>query len=505
MPDENESTAVADRVQPVTEVERRYAERLNRYTTAMRNEKPDRVPIRPFVAEFTGKHTGYNCQQLTHDYELAFEAARKCALDYEWDAVVANMVYVWTGLTQAIGLRYYGIPGIDVPADTGFQYREPPEGEAFMRSDEYDELIKDPTAFLYNVWLPRVSTAVSPMGEETSYANNLSFVKGAMAMLKYFGGFGVQNGRLRSECGTVSAIAGILKAPMDIIADKLRGYIGLLDDLREQPEKVLAACEALAPHLAKIACTTADPDGNVPVGFWMHRGCVPFVSPDQFTNVYWPTLKPVIQEIWAHGHQTLFYAEGDWNHHLESFAELPDRSIVYHVDQADIFEVHRALGDKFCLSGGISNVLLAFCPAEEVRQRCKEVIEGVARDGGYIMDASAIIQNDAKVENVRAMTEATLEYGVYSQGSTTPIEIQPIEIQPIEIQGAPKPLPEDARPGHFIPPTGNGDVPPGACVPWSEQRQRLPDISGDQAICQRVWEDIDALGNMYIWQCLLSF
>ena len=33
-----------------------YAERLKRYTIAMRNEKPDRIPIRPFVAEFTAKY-----------------------------------------------------------------------------------------------------------------------------------------------------------------------------------------------------------------------------------------------------------------------------------------------------------------------------------------------------------------------------------------------------------------------------------------------------------------
>ena len=30
-----------------------YQERLKRYTKAMKNEKPDRIPIRPFVAEFT--------------------------------------------------------------------------------------------------------------------------------------------------------------------------------------------------------------------------------------------------------------------------------------------------------------------------------------------------------------------------------------------------------------------------------------------------------------------
>ena len=125
-----------------------YRQRLNRYLTAMRNEKPDMVPVRPFVAEFTAKYAGFTCQEVTHDYNKAFIAIRKCAADFDWDATVSNMIYVWTGLTQAIGLTYYGIPGINVPPDTGFQYREPSEDQAFMKSDEYDALIDDPTAFL---------------------------------------------------------------------------------------------------------------------------------------------------------------------------------------------------------------------------------------------------------------------------------------------------------------------------------------------------------------------
>ena len=297
-------------------MEARYQARLNRYVTAMRNGKPDMVPIRPFVAEFTGVYAGYTCQELAHDYRKAFAAARKCAADFDWDAVVSNMVYVWTGLTQAIGLRYYGIPGIDVPPDMGFQYREPPQDNAFMKPDEYDQLIDDPTAFLLDVWLPRVSTEVRKLGEPVTRAHNLSFIKGGMAMMEYFGAFGPQNARLRAESGTVSAISGILKAPMDIIADKLRGYLGLVDDLHERRDKVVAACEALLPHLLHVARSTADPDRLVPVGYWMHRGGVPFVSPEIFKNVYWATVKPIIEELWADGIQTLFYAEGKWDRHL---------------------------------------------------------------------------------------------------------------------------------------------------------------------------------------------
>ncbi len=390
-----------------------YQERLKRYTTALRNGKPDRIPIRPFVAEFTAKYAGYTCQQVTHDYRLAFAAARKCALDFDWDAVVGNMVYVWTGLTQAIGLRYYGVPGLDVSADTAFQYREPAEEKAFMKVNEYDALAEDPTGFLFNVWLPRVSTDVAPIGSPSTYRNNLSFLKGGMAMMNYFSAFGPQNELLRKECGTVSAIAGILKAPLDIIADKLRGYLGLAEDLMRQPGKVLKACEALMPHLLHVARSSADPLKQVPIGFWMHRGCVPFISKKHFENIFWPTLRPIIEELWKSGHQVLFYAEGKWGHHLEAFAQLPERSIVYHIDQDDIARVHRVLKEKFCLSGGIPNSLLSFGTPQQVRDRCKLVIDTVGREGGYIMDASAIIQNDAKIENIQAMTDFTRDYGVY--------------------------------------------------------------------------------------------
>ena len=44
--------------------EQLYQQRLARYVTAMRNERPDCVPIRPFVAELTAKYAGYACQEV---------------------------------------------------------------------------------------------------------------------------------------------------------------------------------------------------------------------------------------------------------------------------------------------------------------------------------------------------------------------------------------------------------------------------------------------------------
>ena len=470
-------------------MEQRYLERLNRYVTAMRNEKPDCIPIRPFAAEFVATYAGYTCQQVTHDFPQCFDATCRTLADFDWDAAPGSMVYVWTGLTQALGLKYYGIPGIDFSPDTAFQYIEPPEGHAFMREDEYDLLIANPTDFLYNVWLPRVSTEIPEPGAPATYRQNLALVKGAMAMMNYFNAFPAQGARMRAESGTVSAISGIFKAPFDILADKLRGYVGLVSDMLTQPDKVLAACEALMPHLYHVAQSGADPGGHVPIGFWMHRGCVPFFSPDQFESHYWPTLKPIIEALWARGHQTLFYGEGNWDYHLERFRELPDKSIVFHVDRTDMKKAHAVLGDKFCLSGGIPNALLSYGTPDDVRAVCKEVIDTAGRDGGFIMDASAIIQNDARPDNIRAMTDFTREYGQYG---TAPVAAVPPRVN----DGALK----SGWPAEFP-----ADTLPGGCIPWEEKRREIPEIPGDEALAKRIFQEIDGLGYLFIWHCLLSF
>jgi len=137
------------------------------------------------------------------------------------------------------------------------------------------------------------------------------------------------------------------------------------------------------------------------------------MSYQAYEKFYWPSLKQIILDLNDMGWQVLFYAEGDWDKNLKYTAELPPKSIIYHVDRGNIFDVHKAVGKKFCLSGGIPNDLLTYGTTDEVRALCKKIIDGVAKDGGYIMDAGAIVQQDAKIENMKAMVDFTREYGVY--------------------------------------------------------------------------------------------
>jgi hypothetical protein len=220
----------------------------------------------------------------------------------------------------------------------------------------------------------------------------------------------------------------------------------------------------------------------------MHRGCTPFISKENFKSIYWPTLKPILDALWAQGNQVLFYAEGKWDAHLETFAELPESSIIYHIDRGDPVLTHRVLGKKFCLSGGVPNTLLAFGSPEDVKAHCRKLIETIGADGGYILDAGAIMQNDVTLENLRAMTDAGLEYGVYRSPSS-----------PSGNHAAPAPtagLPEWVT---------EPKVRPGVCWPWEEKLEELPPARGDADLPRGIWNEIEGLAYLYIWHLVLSF
>ena len=46
---------------------------------------------------------------------------------------------------------------------------------------------------------------------------------------------------------------------------------------------------------------------------------------------------------------------------------------------------------------------------------------------------------------------------------------------------------------------------PGVCIPWEEKLKELPEIKGAKDPVKRIHENIDVLGYIYIWHCLLSF
>jgi len=79
----------------------------------------------------------------------------------------------------------------------------------------------------------------------------------------------------------------------------------------------------------------------------------------------------------------------------------------------DIYEVKRKVGDKICIIGNISNDLLMRGTPEEIDELTKSRIKYLAPGGGYCVGSGNSVPDWAKIENYKAMIEATFRYGYY--------------------------------------------------------------------------------------------
>ncbi len=464
--------------------QRLYNERMKRYVTAMHRGVPDRVPLRFFFQEVAARHCGYTNQQVGVDYNLAFEATRRMAVDVNADAVMLNAIWSNYGVGKAFGHRYLKVPGVDVGIDSVLQYAEP-EGEhdAYMRADEYDEVADDPTAFLLTKWLPRASAKLS--SDAVTLSHNAALLSGGMAYANYMNAFGPASAALM-QSGVVSANAGMVKAPFDILADKFRGYVNLLYDCVERPRDVLRVCEALTPHLIANALAGADPSRNVPVTLWAHRGCLPYINREIFDNIMWPTLKPVLEAIIAAGHQVLFYGEGDWSAHYDDLLTLPENGIIFHIDRDDL-RAARRLQQKFALSGGVRYDALCRGERADIERHVQTLLDTLARDGAYICDASALMLHDVNPANVKIVADYVLEHGAYSTGHS----------------GAHFGDGADKLPVVYGRPTFDGERPPYTVTPWECESAHYAQLCGDVDMVRNAWQSVDGLAYDFAWTTLL--
>jgi uroporphyrinogen-III decarboxylase len=389
-----------------SQMEKAYQERLNRYVTALNVGKPDKVPIRLQISEFSAKYAGFTLQEIYYDAEKNIAAATKLIQDFDMDTCPGAPNLWWAPLHDAVGAKYLKFAGRDLEENRQFQYVE----EEYMKPEDYDAFIADPTKWIMDCLLPRIHEEFAEPG---SFRANMALVKGAAAMVMDTGAKAQAAQMWREQYGYPTSIAGMHKAPFDTLGDVLRALRGIMIDLRKRPDKVLAALDVLVDHNIFYGMATNGGNTTLPNFLPLHRGAYPFLNEKQWDTFYWPTLKKVIEGLWEKGIRTMFYAEGNWTPYLEKIAELPDKSIVFHVDQTDIDKAHKILGGRFCISGNVPNTLLSYGKPEEVSDYCKRLIDNYAADGGFIMDAAGVIQYDAKVENIRALVETTREYGVY--------------------------------------------------------------------------------------------
>lgn len=408
-----------------------FRRREKRVNDAIALRVPDRVPILVLFSFFPPRYSGMTVQDVMYDPEKMWKAQWKTLMEFEPDMDQNPYGLRFLGpMLEALDSRQLRWPGHGVDPDLTYQFVE---GE-YMRADEYDAFLLDPSDFMMRRYWPRICGALKgfeklpPLHGIISYYMGMSFglasfnspeVLEALEALKAAGQESMRIGaysRLYAEKakeeGFPMQFGAVTQAPFDTLGDFFRGTKGLMLDMYRRPEVLIKACERLLPFMFEMAVNAAKASGNPRIFIPIHKGLDGFMSLAQFKKFYWPTLKDLFVALINEGLNPCPLWEGDCTSRLETIKDIPPGKAIYAFEATDIIRAKEVLGETVCIRGNVPLSMLATGAAEDVKACCKRLIDTVGKDGGYIMDASAGL-DDAKPENVKAMFEFTREYGVY--------------------------------------------------------------------------------------------
>jgi uroporphyrinogen-III decarboxylase len=407
-----------------------YQEREKRVMDAVALKIPDRVPVTSHFSFFSARYCGITVKEMMYDPDKAWEAQLKTTLDFQPD--MAQDVFggrMVGAFLDILDFRQMQWAGRQLDDDAPYQFVE----NEYMKADEYDHFLSDMSDFVLRKYWPRISGALKGLEKLPSFRNVFSYsrampafaafslpeVREALDALKRAGDESARvasyarrfNEKLKEE-GFPLQGGGGASAPFDVLGDFFRGTKGLMLDMYRRPDMVLQTCEKLLPMILEAAVNSAKRSGNPRIFIPLHKGLDGFMSPDQFNRFYWPTLKELMIELINEGLNPWVFWEGDATSRLEIIKDIPAGKAVYSFEATDIMKAKDILGDRICIRGNVPISVLATGTPEDVQACCKKLIDYVGRNGGYIMDSSAGL-DDAKTENVRAMFDFTREYGVY--------------------------------------------------------------------------------------------
>ena len=408
-----------------------YKERARRVADVIELRIPDRVPIVPSFGMFPALDNGFTCEEVMFDYEKASKAWTKTMLDFECD-LYRSSSYAFPGAVfEALDYKLLRLPGRGIPANHVFQFVEE---EYVSAEDFYDPFIADPADFLLRSYLPRVCGALEPFKMLPPFNSWFGYYLGLVGSVAAFGvpevrgaveallkaGAEAQKwlGHLREESmqnsflGFPDILGGHAAAPFDVIGDWFRGTRGIMLDMYRHPEKLIEAMERLVPIQIGMGAGLSKRMGKPVVMLMLHKGLDSFMSNEQYSTFYWPTLRKVLLGLIEEGFVPMPLFEGNCTSRLEIIKDIPRGKAIYWFEEIDIYKAKEILGDTVCFRGNVPGSLLYAGTVQEVKDYVKNLIDVVGKGGGLMVD-SGIWFDEAKHENVKAMVDSTKEYGVY--------------------------------------------------------------------------------------------
>lgn len=387
-----------------TEELRKYRVKLFRDASNMKT-KPERVPHIANFWTWQILDTGYTFSQAMHDYDVMDDVMYKFHEKYGFDAYQETGIRNPQRVTETLGTSIYVI---DDEKET-FSLKD----HSYFEPDEYDALIADPQKFVWERILPRkfekFNSDMPGQLLRQCALEQVEFNKRA---------FG-RNDQLAARYGVPQMIApfnGFISLGIEYLFSGIRGIRGLSGDMRRDPGRVKAACEALDSISAEpvIQNLMKDETGQHPdycfdmiLAILAHT----ILTEKQWEMFYWPPLKRTLDEIVKKGKTIYLFVEGSFIRFKDYFKDYPKGHICLLIEQDDIFEQRKAF-PNCCIIGGMKASLLGKGTQKECVDYAKHLIDELGSEGGFILSQDKMMSYrvDAKPENLKAVCDFVREY-----------------------------------------------------------------------------------------------
>lgn len=409
-----------------------YEEREKRLRDAIELKVPDRVPVVLATNYFPARYVGgMDISASYYDPVAWLEATRKTIIDLEPDIQAAAAGGPGPALA-ALAPKLFKWPGDGVGPNVMHQYVE---GEP-LKAEEYEMFLSDPGDFTLRYYLPRAWGALegfsklpplqslwgaNVLASRASVFNSPEVVRAFQALEtagkeqeKYSQATSRFNEDM-AELGFPTLHQGNAPAPFDVVSDHLRGMAGTMIDMYRHPDELARACELILQRsIGSGRLALQSKRGNPKrVGSALHRGSDGFMTLPHFKTFYWATFKKLVLATVEAGMVHIPFYEGDWAQRLELLLELPKGKTVARFALTDLAKAKSVLGGHTCIMGGVPHTLMQVASPSEIEEYCKDLINTVGKDGGFIMTTSTGLTQEARPENVKAMIDAVKKYGRY--------------------------------------------------------------------------------------------
>jgi hypothetical protein len=408
--------------------EQLYGEKEKRVSDVIELRVPDRIPLATTVN--ISLYCGIRNSAAYYDPIGWKRAMRKIAVDLDTDMCNAGLPLSGDALT-ALDVKNRLWPGGPLPPDYEYQFVE----SEFMKEDEYDMFMNDPSDFMIRRFLPRMYGSLAPLtklpplglffqgleGIVPMFASP-DFVKMAKALSKA----GEATAKFRETIGDsyeelaqlgYPAFApvtsgGVGGAPFDTASSFLRGMKGSMVDIYRRPEKLLQLCDMIIERRIAAARpynpTKKHTSNRVGMPLW--RGDKSFMSEQMFNKFYWPGLKKALQANIDLGYVPIPFFEAEFGNRLERLLELPKGKMVASVEYVDAVRAKEILKGHTCIL--VRNPAASkLWSLQDLEERTKNIIDKCGKGGGLMLYLK--MTDKGTKEEFNQMLNRIREYGKY--------------------------------------------------------------------------------------------